>query len=67
MTASQLMKFASKFMIADIKMAFEDRKSVLDSNWIYAVDPETMGYVKAAYNEASDNCSLYQVFCYGLN
>lgn len=66
MTSTQLMKLAPKFIIEDIKMAFEDRKHVLDCNWVNSVDPETMDFVKSVYNKASNDCSLFSVFCLAL-
>jgi len=51
----------AKWMISDIKNAFESRTSVLDSNWIYSVEPETMEAVKAIY--IKQGSSLFSVFC----
>lgn len=52
--------------ICDVRNAFDNRSSEMDlitGDWIYGVDPETMGEVKAFYKTLDGNNSLYSSFC----
>jgi hypothetical protein len=53
----------AKWMVSDIKMAFECKTSVLDSNWIYSVEPETMSFIKSIWLSQKEDTSLFSVFC----
>lgn len=65
-TYKELMANAPKYVILDIKYAFSSKKSVLSSDWIYQVDPETMFFCKKVNLQSDINCSLYDCFCEAL-
>ena len=56
------METIAKWMIEDIKMAYAEKTSIFDNNWINYVEPETMDTIKKIWLNGEGHLSLMNVF-----